>query len=84
MSRAKGQGPARLEDIKHENIVVPVEEQTTLRVSKALHRKIALMADHDGRTMIDLVESVLGNYAERWEKVTGKSLSETRVKGPAV
>lgn len=72
------------ETIDSPDAIVPVEEQTTLRVAKELHEKLKLIAAFEGRTMMAIISSVLGDYCKRYESATGRSLTRTKTKAPKI
>ncbi len=80
MQNPKSQLPTAATDI--DSIVIPIEDQTTVRVSKELHDKLVLISVLEKRTLISIMQSVLGDYCRRYESATGRTLSPSKVKAP--
>lgn len=70
------------ESVSVDTAVIPVEEQTTLRVSKELHEKLSLISAFEDRTIISITQAVLGDYCRRYESATGRSLTRSKSKAP--
>ncbi len=62
--------------------IIPIDEQTTLRVSKELHEKLSLISAFENRTIISITQAVLGDYCRRYESATGRTLIRSKGKAP--
>lgn len=52
----------------------PDTEYTTVRLSKRLHKLLALISVHDEKTILDVTELAIDEYVKRWKKISGKTL----------
>ena len=53
---------------------IPLDEQTTLRISKIIHRKLRVIAANEGTTIMAVTHTVLEDYCQRYEAATGRPL----------
>ncbi|MGH8159393.1 MAG: hypothetical protein ACREPQ_14830 [Rhodanobacter sp.] len=55
--------------------VVPVADQTTIRVSRVLHEKLKVVAAIEGNSLMELTESVLEDFVQRYESISGRVIA---------
>lgn len=66
--------------VEASDIVVPVDEQTTIRIRKGLREQLKMISALDGKTIFSITDSVLGDYVQRYEFAIGRRLMSSRVK----
>ncbi len=58
-----------------EPVSIPVDEQTTVRLSRDLQGKLKMIAALERVTLMDVTESALRDFSDRYEVMSGRDLS---------
>lgn len=58
-----------------ESVTIPADEQTTVRLSKSLQGKLKTIAALERVTLMDVTESALRDFSERYAVMSGRDLS---------
>jgi|GEM_PF-5964897 len=66
----------RTVDTKDSESSIPLEEQTTIRISRELREKLKAIALIKRCTLMSLTESALEEYCKQWEAASGQRLSK--------
>lgn len=70
-----------LPDVSTLDRVVPVEEQTTLRIEKLLHEDLKMIAVLEGTTIMNITSKLVRDYIRRYEAATGRPLPRRKGAG---
>lgn len=58
-----------------EPVTIPADEQTTVRLSRDLQGKLKMIAALERVTLMDVTESALREFSERYEVMSGHELN---------